>query len=535
MTQTDLPQLSLQRYFDLVKRRRWQLVPVTLIGLIFGGLVALLIPRYYVAETVIVHNAIPGQQLSDREARDPFRSIVQSARDTIPGAVEKAIEKLKWPEGRIEDLHERTEEIKEIRDRISVIDNNPDEKRSYARIQVFYRDLDGNRAADFANMLVRTWQEQRVEELRIPAEEQMTKAIDRVRELSQGFDSLLQERSAIALRYKIEISSSPELQLRTISERRAQRRGRENELVSTREELVAAQQEFDRLQRVRDELPEFVPAATARLSKAAVGNELAPLLAIAEREKAKMTDVFHEGTEQWRTAKRSYERMQSVLRKLLVPGATSDEVPNPERAAVTEAIDKVAALRARLLERLRAVEELVEQAQKQEAEEVVGLTLLQKKDQAIRQIDQDIDHWDKKREQASEILATLQKEQPVKQQQEATPPPRPTDPNILVVALIGSLLGLMIAIGLILLIDVMQGSFKTVDDVERALGVPVLGGISHLETEEQRVAAVQGRRRASLVAFALVAMVVIVVTIYYIDPTRLPSFVRDGLALLLGK
>ena len=37
MTQVELPQLSLQRYVDLVKRRRWQLVPVSLLGLVIGA------------------------------------------------------------------------------------------------------------------------------------------------------------------------------------------------------------------------------------------------------------------------------------------------------------------------------------------------------------------------------------------------------------------------------------------------------------------------------------------------------------------
>ena len=46
----ELPQLSLQRYVDLVRRRRWQLVPVSLLGLLVGAVVAFLIPRYYVAE-----------------------------------------------------------------------------------------------------------------------------------------------------------------------------------------------------------------------------------------------------------------------------------------------------------------------------------------------------------------------------------------------------------------------------------------------------------------------------------------------------
>ena len=53
MTQVDLPQMSLQRYVDLVRRRRWQLVPVSLFGLVIGGLIAFFIPRYFVARTLL--------------------------------------------------------------------------------------------------------------------------------------------------------------------------------------------------------------------------------------------------------------------------------------------------------------------------------------------------------------------------------------------------------------------------------------------------------------------------------------------------
>jgi hypothetical protein len=95
-------------------------------------------------------------------------------------------------------------------------------------------------------------------------------------------------------------------------------------------------------------------------------------------------------------------------------------------------------------------------------------------------------------------------------------------------------LGLGMAIALILLTDFLQGTFKTVDDVERALAVPVLGGMSHLETEEQRLRIARSHRRASLFAGVFVLSIVVLVIIYYLDPTRLPTFVRDILALVLG-
>jgi uncharacterized protein involved in exopolysaccharide biosynthesis len=55
VSQIELPQFSMQRYVDLLRRRRWQVIPVSVIGLLVGGLVALFIPRYYVVDVLIEH------------------------------------------------------------------------------------------------------------------------------------------------------------------------------------------------------------------------------------------------------------------------------------------------------------------------------------------------------------------------------------------------------------------------------------------------------------------------------------------------
>jgi hypothetical protein len=96
-------------------------------------------------------------------------------------------------------------------------------------------------------------------------------------------------------------------------------------------------------------------------------------------------------------------------------------------------------------------------------------------------------------------------------------------------------LGLGAAIGLILLLDVLQGTFKTVEDVERALSVPVLGGMSHLETEEERRDLQRVRKRNSLIVLALLMLGGTVLLIYLVNPSALPSFVRDVLSFLLGR
>ena len=52
---------------------------------------------------------------------------------------------------------------------------------------------------------------------------------------------------------------------------------------------------------------------------------------------------------------------------------------------------------------------------------------------------------------------------------------------------------------------------------------PILGGVSHLETEDERRTVTSGRRRAAVAAFVFVALVVVVVTIFYRAPPRLPA------------
>ena len=135
---------------------------------------------------------------------------------------------------------------------------------------------------------------------------------------------------------------------------------------------------------------------------------------------------------------------------------------------------------------------------------------------------------------ATELLAKLQRELPVRTKRPAVVPPAPTEPNILIIALVGCILGLGAAIGLILALDVLQGSFKTLDDVERGLPVPVLGGVAHLETRAEREQAVRGRRRVVVVSGSAVALLTVVVSIFYFDSTMLPPVVRDILAIILG-
>lgn len=535
MTQVELPQLSLQRYVELVRRRRWQVVPASLLGLVIGGLIAFLIPRYFVAETLIEHNAAPGDLRPGEE--DPFRSIVQSAKDTIPLAVKDTMLALKWPEAAILDSYERTAAEKEVAGRIAVVDNNPDRNRSYAKLQIFYRDRDGERARRFTDMLVRTWLDNYIKKLREPADEDYKRATEEVYRISAEYDNLIRDKQELERKYAIEPDVKLEWQRSTYQGRVDIQQQRQTELQGKEAEQLTLELELQQLGARLQELPEFVKGNSEQYADQLKNTPFGlQMLERVRSAKTKMMSTFREGSRQYLDAKRQVEQGEAQLRDMVqTPGAAEGMVANPERIKLELEIDNKELRRLvlggeaqRLRDELKA--DLVRLRDLIDGYEQYG-----RKRMALEELEIARKTWQDKLRAADELRALLDKKPPVRQLTEATVPPRPTDPNILVVALIGCGLGLLVAIGLILLLDLLQGTFKTVDDVERGLAVPVLGGISHLETEEERDTLLRSRRRGTLLAFGFVFLVVTVVTIYYVAPTRLPPTVRDLLAMLLGK
>ena len=210
------------------------------------------------------------------------------------------------------------------------------------------------------------------------------------------------------------------------------------------------------------------------------------------------------------------------------------KIANPAHAALVKKLADSAASGQQLVGEIERLQRDIE-ADAQEIERLAeGYRLIESKRKDLETAAAKRTDAATRQQKQGQYLAALEQQLPVQPLQRASPPPHPTDPNILVVALIGAVLGLGAAVGLILLLDLLQGTFKTADDVERALGVQVLGAMSHMETDAERTFAVRSRRRAGVTAFLFMGLVVAVVVVYYQAPTRLPSLVRDLLALVLG-
>ena len=64
--------------------------------------------------------------------------------------------------------------------------------------------------------------------------------------------------------------------------------------------------------------------------------------------------------------------------------------------------------------------------------------------------------------------------------------------------------------------------------------MPVLGSMSHIETTDERRAQVRSRTKVVLLSGAFLALVVAVLSIYFVAPTRLPTTVVDLLDTMVG-
>ena len=527
----ELPQLSLAHYFDLLKRRRWQVIPISLLGLFIGGIVAFFVPRYYVAETYVDYYRLPSD-VEARPAEDPFKFVVDNATILIPQAVGATAKKLGWAESAIADPSDRRQAEREIESRISVHDMNRGVGRSYARIVVSYRDRDGVKSAQFLNTLVATWMEQRVADMRRTIALQSQQANQRAIAALGEYNSINRDLTHLSVQHGFDRFFDPALQREDMRAREDSLARQQARLGEIEGQIAAQKQKLAIAQRTMSATPRELDADASDLqSRFPPESQEARWFLELRVRKQSLETAMGEAHPQRASTERRIAWLENQLRNRLTSGAAAD---NPRirdlKAIIAESETALAGAEASREALMKALEDgRAEQKRRADAAETYFA-----KQRALQEAQQVRDEARKQLDAALDLQQQLDSKPPIKQVAEAYVPKKPTEPNIFLVAGVGCLLGLGGAILLILVLDMLRGTLKTVDDAQRALPVPMLGGVSFLETEEERSLAVASRRRVSLLAGGILFGLVVVVTTYYVAPHRLPPFARDLLAIVLG-
>lgn len=537
MTQLDLPPISFARYLDLLKRRRWQVIPVSLFGLLVGGLVAFFVPRYYVAETTLKYS---GRVLESDQgtADDPMLGVVAAARLTIPATVPDALRELAWVEALNEDDESARAFTAAVRGRLQVLDLNVDTRgRRFASLKISYRDTRPDRVAAFPNLLRDIWIRDQETRLKDRANQERNRLTQRLAAADQDRSDARQELRIYQEDYVLNPIEGRDGQ--------TMERGRLNDAIRESQRSIAVLEASE--QRLAAEAAEYrahlqdmprrVPDDTRSNTVLEQEIDKATLDIVVALQALNYTRPAHQAhalrqrqleqaqarlveLEAQRSAQRQLpenlidnEKYDDTRRVLLASEAELTGIQG-QRERQQDYLDELLESRRRLPVIWQGYEELLDQLERAQK------TVFELTEQQLSK---------------TEAYQAINYQQPIEILQRALVPPRPTEPNITLVALGGSAVGLALAIGLILLIDFAQSTFKTVEDVERGLSVPMLGVMAHLETEEQRRRSTANKRRTALVVGAFLVLLVTTVTIYYVDAARLPTFARNLLDLLLGE
>jgi capsular polysaccharide biosynthesis protein len=536
MTQLDLPPISIARYVDLLKRRRWQVVPISLLGLVVGALVAFFIPRYYVTFTDLNFNIAGLLPRDSNVVQDPLAEQISNAKLLIPTVVPRTLEKLGWPEALASDFSERWAFHAAVRDRIEINPSDLSTKgRVHTNLRISYKDRDARRAADFANALRDTWVAELIGRMRDDTLHLREIEANNREQQEEALDSIRQEMQQFAERNSFDptTGSVREGQLSLSAEIAERERSLAN-LVGRKRQAEAAlgtlrQQDREGLVQkmiTKPVIPDFTKMGLG------VPERVAQLMATVRYAELQLNSMTKQHPS-YEVTIRQRDSARAELQRYL-PAETVETVPNPAYLELQKKIDDGQAE----LDVMAAEQEHLEKRLEQLRLKLAEVPALWKEwsrrrtdeEAAVRRLEEMRANVDR----VNERLIQLEKLQPFRVINPAFVPARPTEPNIVLLALVGSLVGLALAIGVILLLDTLRFTFKTLEEVERALPVPLLGGVSHLETSEERRATKRGRMTLIVTAATALVLILAVVTIYYVAPARLPHFVRDLLEVVLG-
>ncbi|MEZ5989673.1 MAG: Wzz/FepE/Etk N-terminal domain-containing protein [Planctomycetota bacterium] len=540
MNELEVPNLSLTRYAELLKRRRWQLVPAALLGLLVGAVIARLIPRYYEASTQIrIHPSIETEGPGPTQ-HDPLAQEVSDAQQTIRSwsLVKEAVLSLDWEDFYAvqDDSVVFNQKLGGVIERLWIYDLDRSEGRGSATILIGYRDQDPARTADFVNRITSLYIKSRTERV-IARAELRAKQLERVRDQRHNaWIQALDERRD----WQVEAGYYPDQ--RNISGKSVQQAMYERyqqlglELADYKASLDAARKEQALIQTgLEAGTPPKEITVELDPNDPEVQKILLPLrlqLSAAQNQLSKYS-LLH-------PSRKPLERRIADLEAQIDAFIAQAEAAGKTRK-LNPAWQGAQARLAQLGKDVARLTALIEPR----AEEFEGLRAeiqaMPTKQARYQELSNEVETTEGEYQKAKTAnLAQLDYVLQLRQSQhlvvEYLQPPRtpqePTYPNRLLVTLLGLLVAVLVAVGTIVLLDLLQTSFKSLDEVQRSLAVPVLGGVSYLELPEQVAATRSYRLRVGLTLGVMAVLCGAVVAVYLLDPLRLPdALVRllDGL------
>lgn len=504
---------QVQEFVDVLARRRWQVVLPALFVFALGCVAAVIVPKKYRVHTRIELREARVQedpQLKNPEETPTAREIFNAEHHIKhENRITKLIrDELKWDDyARLSDA-DRTLYVERVMKNIEVAVLQKARNEGSTFVDIYYADVDPERAVTFLNRLARLW---------------VTEVIDRDRnvlrkELDLAQENLAgKERDATMFGKQFaELLEQNDLDLveptaygqvtKDKVDLRIASAETERDAITTTLASLAAQ--IDALEEQWTNTEPTVPVTDTTQAKSNVDEVAKFESTIKDLQQAQQ--AYKPAHVKWQLID---EQIKEVEKKLLALQQTATEAqvftrfePNPLRPQLRQQIDSLAAQVDGHKARLTAVETLLAAARRERSERV---ELLRKRDELKRKKELAEGEYALQQREYSRKKAALEAAieaygNPFEFTSQAQAPKSPNHPNPWVIVGFSAIAGIALGLASALLSEYTKNCYRSVGDVARVLSVPVLGVVGTIVT---RAEIRRRRERRLATAFSTVAII----------------------------
>ncbi|MEZ6013716.1 MAG: Wzz/FepE/Etk N-terminal domain-containing protein [Planctomycetota bacterium] len=531
---------QVEEFLGILRRRAWWIVVPTILFGTLGIAVAVIVPKKYVSFARVLVRDVSG--LIQPSANGSVSRMEGLVAPYVVGSRERVGEvlaNLRWPEYLDLTIPEQAEYGDRLSEGLMIGLESAQINMGAQIVNVRFRHTQPQRAYDFVNSLVRSWKQgvqTRFQESERSRLETLKVGHDRLEaERATVSQSLEEKRRANRIRPDIEFDQrgTPNFtggQFDELDRIKVTIDETENEIAEL--ELSIA-----RFTAERDKLPEFDTSGPQVATGSSVMDDIRSLENERQRLLEKMTEsglTVHNSA--YKLAKKRIDAInQSLdeLRGFTVSGARAPEVKvvHPKRVELRQVIEQAQVDLAHLKER--------QERNIARRTELEGETdRLQRELQDIRVLDArfnelstQIEEMGTKLKLQEAQVATIAGDAGTFFEDLNTPlvPQKPTEPNPIIISVLGIFMGLAIGLGLAVLMELSRSTFRNARDISRVMVVPVLGTVNRIVTRRQRARQLFARTGVAVGMLAFVSVIGYVTWAWVYDTDSLSGPLRSAI------
>lgn len=526
---------QIQDFLLVFKRRIWQVIIPALFVLAGGIFFAVIVPKKYVVTTKIEllqtagHQAISEETATLREIINAENHIQNSYR------VEEVIRQQNWDEYARLDGDDRHDFVQSVVEDLSVTLLTPDRKgqTSSAFVEIEYADTDGKRAERFLNALTDRWIDDVVQRDRNQLLLEREEYQNEVEATQKAFNEATTQKLDLIREMGISVTQSVTLK----SER-------DEDPVFA--QLSTAQQELDEvtvdLEEVRakiatrraeyEALPPEIP-----VEEVEAGVQFQEQILALETKIAEARQLQTGKTQEHSIYKKAQLEIEAMEEQIETTKALERESTkrtayqrNPVREALGQELSALELAERGLGAKLEGWKKEVKDKSALHQAQVANWTNLLNLEKAWEHAGIAFDEARARLRQAEARLnayAAVEGE-PYRIAEAPRAPLKPSKPNPAVIVVASLLGGIALGLAVAFLAEYSKSCFRSVGDLSRVMGVPILGVINTIETR----ADIRRRRSKQVViggsTAAILASVAWFTYAWAYDQARLPIFLQQA-------